>query len=107
MINGRPGPRVQAALPLSVHQDTVYRVRMEIRGADYAIYVQDQLVHFWSDPRLMSGGVGFFSSKGEQSRIRWMQVSHQYDALGRLCAYFAPMAVMTYNLEPSMGAGTK
>lgn len=107
VINGRPGPRVQAALPLSVHQDTVYRVRMEIRGADYAIYVQDQLVHFWSDPRLMSGGVGFFSSKGEQSRIRWMQVSHQYDALGRLCAYFAPMAVMTYNLEPSMGAGTK
>ncbi len=107
VIRGKAGRHVQVTLPLNVHQDTVYRVRMEVRGADYALYVQDQLVHFWSDPRILSGGVGFFSGRGEQSRIRWMQVSHQYDAIGRLCAYFAPMAIATYNLDSSMGAGSK
>ena len=62
----------------------MYRVRVTLRGSDFATSVQDQVVETWSDDRLKKGGIGFFSSKGEQSLLRWVTVSHQYDALGRL-----------------------
>lgn len=107
VINGKEGPHKLVTLPLTVQQDTVYRVRMEVRGPDFSLYVQNQMVQFWTDTRLEAGGVGFFSSRGERSRVRWMQISHQYDTIGRLCAYFSPMAVVTYNMQPTMGAGTK
>ena len=107
VINGRETKHIETVLPLNVHSDTVYRVRLEARGNDFSLYVQDQMVQFWSDWRLPTGGVGFFSGHGEQSRIRWMQISHQYDAIGKLCAYFAPMAVVTYNLQSTMGAESK
>ena len=105
--NGKEGPHTVAPLPLNVRGDTVYRVRLEVRGPDFSLYVQNQMVQFWSDRRFAAGGIGFFSGRGEQSRIRWVQLSHQYDTIGRLCAYIAPMAVVTYSLQPAMGAATK
>jgi hypothetical protein len=105
--NGKEGTHTTAPLPLNVRSDTVYRVRLEVRGPDFSLYVQNQLVQFWSDRRLAAGGIGFFGGRGEQSRIRWVQLSHQYDTIGRLCAYIAPMAVVTYNLQPAMGAATE
>ena len=107
VINGKETARTQAVLPLNVHTDTIYRVRMEVKGSDFSLYIQNQLVQFWADRRFPRGGIGFFSSRGESSRIRWAQVSHQYDTIGRLCAYFAPMAVVTYNMQPAMGAPTQ
>ena len=53
--------------------------------------------HDWSDSRLKRGGIGFFSPHGEESRVRWVQVTHQYDMLGRLCAYLAPYNIATTN----------
>jgi hypothetical protein len=63
---------------------------VDVRGSDFTIMAQGQLVDFWTDSRLTRGGVGFFCSRGEKARVRWVEVSHQYDALGRLCAYLAP-----------------
>ena len=57
---------------------------------DFTIVAQGQVVDFWSDNRIRKGGVGFFCGRGEKARVRWVEVSHQYDALGRLCAYLAP-----------------
>ncbi len=48
---------------------------------------------------LQHGGIGFFSARGEESRVRWVQVTHQYDMLGRLCAYLAP-----YNIPAGDGS---
>lgn len=104
VVRGKEGTHKTTVLPFPVHTDTIYRIRSEARGMDYAVYVQGQLIDFWSDQRTPAGGVGFFSSKGEQSRIRWMQVSHQYDAIGRLCAYFTPFAMSTYNFQPNNGS---
>lgn len=104
VIDGKEGRHTAVALPLTVRGDTMYRVSVEVRGPDFVVRVQDQLVDFWSDGRLRSGGVGFFSGKGEQSRVRWIQVSHQYDALGRLCAYLTPFAMASYNLQSTNGS---
>jgi hypothetical protein len=90
VINGKEGPRVDKPLPMTVRADMLYRVEVNTRGDDFTIMAQGQVVDFWSDSRLRRGGVGFFCSRGERARLRWVEVSHQYDALGRLCAYLAP-----------------
>jgi hypothetical protein len=95
VIKGKEGPHVQTPLPMSVRNDTLYLVRVDVQGSNFTTSVQGQVVDAWTDDRLKRGGVGFFSPKGEQSLLRWITVSHQYDALGRLCAYLAPYSMPT------------
>jgi hypothetical protein len=90
VIDGRKGSVTRTDLPMAVTTDTVYRVAMEIHGADHTLMVQGQVVDSWTEKRLKHGGIGFFSAAGERARLRWVGVWHQYDALGRLCAYLVP-----------------
>jgi hypothetical protein len=94
VIDGKVVSRVEKPFPLMVRAGTLYRVMIDVHGSDFTIMAQGQVVDFFSDKRLRQGGVGFFSDRGEKARLRWVEVSHQYDALGRLCAYIAP-----YGLE--------
>lgn len=93
VINGKEGPHVDKPLPLTVRADMLYRIQVDARGDDFTTMAQGQVVDFWTDNRLQHGGVGFFSNRGERARLRWVEVSHQYDALGRLCAYLAPYGI--------------
>jgi hypothetical protein len=93
VINGKEGPHTEKPLPMTVRTDMLYRIQVNARGGDFTIMAQGQVVDFWSDNRLRHGGVGFFSNRGERARLRWVEVSHQYDALGRLCAYLAPYGI--------------
>jgi hypothetical protein len=93
VINGKEGPHVEKPLPLTVRNDMLYRVMLNVQGSDFTIMAQGQVVDFWSDDRLKSGGVGLFCGRGEKARVRWVEVSHQYDTLGRLCAYLAPYGI--------------
>lgn len=94
VINGRPGPRKSIPLPVAARLDTIYRVGVDVKGNDFVTTVQGQVVDVFTDERLPRGGVGFYSDPGEDARLRWVEVSHQYDMLGRLCAYLVP-----YNLS--------
>jgi hypothetical protein len=98
VINGKEGPRVDRPLPLTARSDMLYRIQVDVHGSDFTVMAQGQIVDFWSDSRLGRGGVGFFSNRGERARLRWVEVSHQYDTLGRLCAYLAP-----YGMEGGNG----
>ena len=93
VINGKEGPHIHKPLPLTVRPDMLYRVLVDVRGADITVIAQGQVVDFWTDHRLQHGGVGFFANRGERARVRWVEVSHQYDALGRVCAYLAPYGI--------------
>jgi hypothetical protein len=93
VINGKEGPHVRKPLPMTVRTDMLYRVLVDVRGGDFTVMVQGQVVDFWTDHRLQHGGVGFFANHGERARLRWVEVSHQYDALGRVCAYLAPYGI--------------
>lgn len=99
VINGKEGPHVHKPLPMTVRSDMLYRLLVDVRGADFTVIAQGQVVDFWTDHRLQHGGVGFFANHGERARLRWVEVSHQYDALGRVCAYLAP-----YGIEGRNGA---
>ena len=100
VINGRAQDRHDVAIPLSVRTDTIYRVRMDVRGSEFTVEVQDQLADSWTETRLPKGGVGFFTADGEASRVRWVQITNQYDMLGRLCAYLAPYDTTNGSWQP-------
>ena len=93
VIDGKEGPHVDKLLPITARPDMLYRILLDVRGSDFTILTQGQIVDFWSDTRLPRGGVGFFCGRGERARLRWVEVSHQYDTLGRLCAYLAPYGI--------------
>jgi hypothetical protein len=89
VINGKAVDREDTPFVLQTRGDSLYRVSMDIKGNHYALTVQGQMADSWDEPRLKHGGVGFFTNHGEQSRIGWVQITHQYDMLGRLFAYLA------------------
>ena len=97
VIHGVAQDRADTMAFINAREDMLYRVRMDIHGDIFALTVQGQMVDSWSEPRLKTGGVGFFTARGEASRLRWVQVTHQYDMLGRLCAYLAPYNIPSTN----------
>lgn len=95
VIDGKAQDRSDTIVPIDARPDMLYRVTMDVHDDTFALSIQGQMTDSWSEPRLSKGGVGFFNSKGEESRVRWVQVTHQYDMLGRLCAYLAPYNIPT------------
>lgn len=93
VINGSVREVKSLPIPFPVQPDTLYLVRTEVRGQDFTTYIQNQIVDHFSDSRLKSGGVGFYSPRGDRALLRWVEVSHQYDYLGRLCALLSPYGV--------------
>jgi hypothetical protein len=89
VINGKESRRTQVRLPMQVDRDTVYHVDMDVNGQLFTVSIQGHVVDFWSDGRLKAGAIGFFSGKGEQARLQAVRLTHQYDALGRLCAFLS------------------
>lgn len=93
VIEGKEGPSTSLPLPFPLKTSTMYRIRVEVRGKEITTYVQGQVVDSFTEPRLREGGVGFFGPKGDKALLRWVEVTHQYDYLGRLCALLAPYDV--------------
>lgn len=93
VIDGKERDVKTLPIPFPVRIDTLYLVRMEVQGQDFTTYIQGQIVDHFSDSRLSQGGVGFYSPKGDKSLLRWVEVSHQYDYLGRLCALLSPYSM--------------
>ncbi len=84
VIHGKPDHRVDTPVVMEAQPDTLYRVGLDLDGENFSLSIQGQLIDSWSEPRLPRGGVGFFTARGEESRVRWVAVRHQYDMLGRL-----------------------
>jgi hypothetical protein len=89
LVNGKEERHKQIVFPFEARTDTVYQVRMEVGGNRYSLYIQDRMADTWEDDRFTSGGVGFFSAKGEDARLRWVRITYQYDWVGRICAALA------------------
>jgi hypothetical protein len=90
VTRGVPGPVQRKPLHFPVRNDTSYRVLTLVRGNEFSVSVQGNVVDSWTEPRFRRGGVGLFSAGTDQARVRWISVTHQDDLLGKLCAFFAP-----------------
>ena len=77
-------------LPFAVRQDTLYTVHVEIQGDHFVTHINGQYVDAFTDSRLPSGGVGFFSAAGEAARVRSLHLADRDGLLGNLCSLFAP-----------------
>jgi hypothetical protein len=90
VINGKETNKVVRPLNIPMRNTSLYRIRLDVHGNDFTLISQGKIVDYWSDGRYSKGGVGFFCGKGERARVRWVEVSHQYDLLGRFCAFLSP-----------------
>jgi hypothetical protein len=75
VVDGLEGPHVDIPLNLTVRNDTLYKVRVEVQGAKFSTYIQGNVVDIWSDDRLNSGGFGFSNERAERAHIRSVTVS--------------------------------
>jgi hypothetical protein len=90
VINGKAQHRVDMVVTAVNLPDTLLHVNLTVHDDTYLLSLQGKVADSWTEPALTQGGVGFFSARGEHSRIRWLQLTHQYDMLGRLCAFLVP-----------------
>jgi hypothetical protein len=86
VISGSASRPVRTRYPAQFQSDTLYRVHLEVRGDAFTLYIQGNLVDYWSDARLATGGVGLFCSQGEHARVAWVRVSHNTDSVGKMCS---------------------
>ena len=93
VIDGNTSARHPIHGPIPVWKDRSCRIRLQARGDSFTLYVDGQLVDYWLDGRLKSGGVGLFCGPGERARIVWMRVSHQTDLAGKLCALVSALSI--------------
>jgi hypothetical protein len=76
--------REEFPLPLSIAKSTTYNITVAVRGARFRTALDGRLIDDWSDPRLPSGGVGFFAGEGETSAILWARFRERSSLLARL-----------------------
>jgi hypothetical protein len=91
MLSGQASPPVRIRYPERFQPDTLYRVHLVVRGDAFSLYIQGNLIDYWSDARLSAGGVGVFCSPGEHARVAWIRVSHNTDSVGRMCSLLSSM----------------
>jgi hypothetical protein len=75
VVEGIEGPQVDVPLNLTVRNDTLYTVKVDVQGARFSTYIQGKIADIWSDDRLSSGGFGFSNERGERAHIRSVSVS--------------------------------
>jgi hypothetical protein len=89
VINGKVGPKTKVPVAITVSNDTILRVGLNAKEQFFTLVVDGKVVDFWSDNRLSTGGIGFFTNSGEQARLHTVRVAHQDDTLGKLCAFLS------------------
>jgi hypothetical protein len=94
VVNGRTGSQTVLPLPMAFRDGAMQQVDVTVAGDTITTRVMGQIVDSFTESELGSGGVGFYSPKGDRALLRWISVTHQYDYIGRLCALLAPESVM-------------
>jgi hypothetical protein len=84
VVAGREVERVRLPIPVPIRADTLYRVRMRVKGDQFVTSVDGQVIDSWRDRRLRTGGVGFFAERGEQASVRWVSLSEPDSFFSRL-----------------------
>jgi hypothetical protein len=86
MMMGKEYDRVKLPIPVPIRADTLYRVRVRVKGDVFSTSVDGQVIDSWRDRRLRKGGVGFFADKGELASVRWVSLSEADGFFSRLFA---------------------
>ena len=76
VVKGRQTQVGRVPIDIDVRNDTVFKVRVDVRGPKFSTYVQGQPVDVWTDDQLKAGGVGFLNERGERGRIKSVSIRY-------------------------------
>jgi hypothetical protein len=100
MVKGVATDRVELPLPMSIRNDTLYRVETEAVEDRFTTSVNGQVVDTFRDGRHPTGGVGLFSDPGEAARVLHVRVADRDDLVGRICAYLSGDSAKSKTADP-------
>lgn len=76
VVQGHETELGRVPVDMAARNDTVFNVRVDVRGAKFSTYVQGQPVDVWTDEQLKSGGVGFLNERAERARVKSASISY-------------------------------
>jgi hypothetical protein len=76
VLKGRQVQVGRVPIEVPVRNDTVFSIRVDVRGPKFNTYVQGQPVDVWTDDQLRSGGVGFLNERSERGKIKSVSLSY-------------------------------
>lgn len=87
VMGGKQVSRVTLPIPVAIQENTVYEVRMRVRGDRFVTELNGQTVDAWSDRRFRKGGVGFFNEPGEKAVLQWVAISEKEGFFQRFLSF--------------------
>lgn len=76
VVQGHEKEMGRVPLDLAARNDTVFNVRVDVRGSKFSTYLQGQQVDVWTDEQIKSGGVGILNERAERARIKSAAISY-------------------------------
>jgi hypothetical protein len=76
VLKGRQVQVGRVPIDVPVKNDTVFSIRLDVRGPKFNTYVQGQPVDVWTDDQLRSGGVGFLNERSERGKVKSVSLSY-------------------------------
>jgi hypothetical protein len=76
VVQGHETELGRVPVDMAARNDTVFNVRVDVRGAKFSTSVQGQPVDVWTDEQLKSGGVGFLNERAERARVKSASISY-------------------------------
>lgn len=74
VYQGTEGAHVEKMLILSKN-DPALRIRLDVTGPIFTLYVQGSAADYWTDTRLTAGGLGFFEEGGQPADVQSVRMS--------------------------------
>lgn len=84
MIGGKETRRVRLPLPITLDDKAFYQYEIRAISDRFVTIIGGRVIDTFRDPRLRSGGVGFFSEGSERASIRWAKVTVGEDFVDKL-----------------------
>jgi hypothetical protein len=76
VANGKQTQVGRVPIELAVQPDTVFDVRVDVRGAQFTTYIQGQQVDSWTDDQLKTGGAGFLNERDERGKVKSVSIRY-------------------------------
>jgi len=75
VLNGTEGEHSRKLVDGAAENDTALRIRMDVAGSAFTMYLQGKPADYWIDRRLSSGDMGFYEDGSEQLPVQFVQLS--------------------------------
>lgn len=63
-------------IDLAAQPDTMFDIRLDVRGPRFTTFIQGQQVDSWTDDQLKAGGVGFLNERDERGKVNSVSIRY-------------------------------